>query len=139
MGLSNELSCEAGSFSYCSNPQSFLQSEILRLHFSALEPWVAWSVSLPICSSLFICTQMWDLPVCQTPPCHKSSTQLLVSATVTGLDESFFFNSLVVELPYSSIFLQVWLFFVFKLLFSFFWLCKEAKCIYLHLPWQGSP
>ena len=44
----------------------------------------------------------------------------------TGLDECFFFISLVVGLPYSSIFCQFWLFFVFKLL-SFFWLCKEAQ------------
>ena len=32
----------------------------------------------------------------------------------TGLDECFFFNSLVVGFPYSSIFCQFWLFFVFK-------------------------
>ena len=31
------------------------------------------------------------------------------------------------------IFCQFWVFFVFKLLFSFFWLCKEAQCVYLHL------
>ena len=30
-------------------------------------------VSLPSCSSWFICTQMWDRPLCQPPPCHKSS------------------------------------------------------------------
>ena len=31
-----------------------------------------------------------------------------------GLDECFFFNSLVVRLSYSLIFCQFWLFFVFK-------------------------
>ena len=63
----------------------------------------------------------------QSPPCRKSSLPWLpVSAPPTGLDECFFFNSLVVGLPYSSIFCQFWLFFVFKLLLSFFWLCKEA-------------
>ena len=45
----------------------------------------------------------------------------------------FLLNSLVVELPYSAIFCQFWLFFVFKLLLYFFWLCKEAQCVYLHL------
>ena len=42
------------------------------------------------------------------------STQLHVSASLTGLDECVFFNSLVIGLPYSSIFCQFWLFFVFK-------------------------
>ena len=60
------------------------------------------------------------------------SAQLRVSTPPTGLDECFFFNSLVVGLPYSSIFCQFWLFFVFKLL-SFFWLCKKAQCVYLCL------
>ena len=50
----------------------------------------------------------------------------------TGLDERFFFISLVDGLPYSSIFCQFWLFFVFKLLLSF-WLCEEAQCVYLCL------
>ena len=54
------------------------------------------------------------------------STQLPFSAPPTSLDECFFFNSLVVVLPYSSIFCQFWLFFVFKLLLSFSWFCEEA-------------
>ena len=41
------------------------------------------------------------------------STQLPVSTPPTGLDECVFFNSLVVGLPYSSIFCQFWLFFCF--------------------------
>ena len=61
------------------------------------------------------------------------SAQLHISAPPTGLDECVFFIALVVGLPYSSIFCQFWLFFVFKLLLSFFWLCKEAQCIYLRL------
>ena len=67
-------------------------------------------------------------------PCFESSLpRLPISASPTGLDEYFFFISLVVRLPYSSIFCQFWLFFVFKLLLSFFWLCKEAQCVYLCL------
>ena len=50
------------------------------------------------------------------------SILLPVSAPPTGLDECFFFISLVVRLPYSLIFCQFSLFFVFKLLLSFFWL-----------------
>ena len=45
---------------------------------------------------------------------------LPISAPPNGLDECFFFISLVVGLPYSLIFCQFWLFFVFKLLLSFF-------------------
>ena len=66
-----------------------------------------------------------------TPPPAASlqvlSAWLPSSAPPTGLDEGFFFISttLVVGLPYSSIFCEFWLFFVFKLLF--FWLCKEAS------------
>ena len=70
MGLSNELSCEAGSFShYPLNPHRCFQSEALRLYFPVLEPWVTLSVLLPSCSSLFILMQMWDCPVHQPPPC----------------------------------------------------------------------
>ena len=61
------------------------------------------------------------------------SARLPVSAPPTALNECFFFNSLIVRIPYSSIFCQVWLFFVFKLLFSFFWLFEEAQCVYLCL------
>ena len=68
----------------------------------------------------------------QTPPCWESSLpRLPISTPPTSLVECFFI-SLVVGLPYSSIFCQFWLFFVFKLLLSFFWLCEEAQCIYLH-------
>ena len=37
--------------------------------FPMLDPWVVWSVSLPICSSWFICMWMWDCLVRQLPPC----------------------------------------------------------------------
>ena len=77
--------------------------------------------------------------VCQLPPCRGSfPPQLPVSAPPTGLDECFFFISLFVGLPYSLIFCQFWLVFVFKLLLSLFWLCEEAQCVYLrlHLGWN---
>ena len=54
-------------------------------------------------------------PVLPLLPCQKSSLpELSVSAPPTSLDECFFFNSLVAGLPYSSIFWQLWLLFVFK-------------------------
>ena len=73
VGLSNELSCEAGSFSCHLNRHRFFQPEVLRLYFPVLEPWVSWSVLFPICSSQFICTQMWDRPVSQLPSGWESS------------------------------------------------------------------
>ena len=77
--------------------------------------------------------------VCQLLPCRKSSPpRLPVSAPPSSLDECFFI-SLVVGLPYSSIFCQFWLFFAFKLLLSFFWLCEEAQCVYLHLHLGRKP
>ena len=45
---------------------------------------------------------------------HTLLPQLPISAPPTSLDECFFFNSLVVRLPYALIFCQFWLFFVFK-------------------------
>ena len=81
-------------------------------------------------------------------PVPQSATLLGLTATAlprflstppTGLDECFFFISLVVGLPYSSIFCQFWLFFVFKLLLSFFWLCEEVQCVYLSLHLGRKP
>ena len=70
----------------------------------------------------------------QSPPCRKSSLPWLpVSAPPTGLDECFFFISLVVRLPCGLIFCQFWLFFDFKLWVSFFLLWEEAQCVYLRL------
>ena len=90
-------------------------SQVLRLYFPELEPWVAQSVLLPSCSSWFIGTQMWDHLLCQPLPyLHSSLPWLPISTPPTSLDECFFFNFLVVGLPYSSIFWKFWLFFVFK-------------------------
>ena len=115
----------------------------LRLYFPALKLWVARSVSLPSCSSWFICTQIWDLPLCQPPP-HppRSSSHHFAASPVRPaasprpsypLDECFFFISLVVGLPYSSIFWQFWVFLFLNVLLSLFWLCEEAQCVYLRL------
>ena len=134
MGLSNELSCEAGSFSHCHlNPHKCFQSEALRLHFPALEPWVAQSVLLPTCSSQFIHMQMWDRPLCQLagPPAttwSQSSPPLLpVWMNVSSLTP-WLLDFHTVRFSGNSGY------FVFlNLLLSFLWLCEEAKYIYLHL------
>ena len=83
-----------GVFFAAAIPRDFFQSEVLRLLFPTPEPWVARSVSLPTCSSQFLHMQKWD----------RLAHQLPVFAPPTGLDECFFFHSLVVELPYRYIF-----------------------------------
>ena len=89
-----------------------------------LEPWVVWSVLHPSSSSRFICTQMWahHSTSCHLAhPCPPATTLpqfslpwLLISTPPTSMDKCFFFNSLVVGLPYCSIFCLFWLVFVFK-------------------------
>ena len=119
--------------------------------FEALFPGTG---SLAVCLApqlffLVIYMQMLECPVsslcltCPSPPaaaCHQSSPpQLLISAPPTILGECFFFNSLVLGLPYSSIFCQFWLFLFLKLL-SFFWLWEESQCVCLclHLGWKSQ-
>ena len=159
MGLSNELSSEAGSFSTAASTATGVfsqRSEALFPQAGALGCAVCFDPLLFLPVYLFAnvgpqglpATTLWGLPaaawpalfhnpppcwVHQLPPCCESSLPCLpIPAPPTGLDGCFFFISLVVGLPYSSIFCQFWLFFVFKLLSSF-WLCEEAQCVYLHL------
>ena len=114
------LGCEV-----CFAPHPFLPVYLC----ANVVPWGLPAAAWP--SPVHNLTPRW---VRQLLPCHKSSPPPLpVSTPPTGLDERFFFISLVVRLPCSLIFCQFWLFFVFKLLLSFFWLCEEAQCVYLRL------
>ena len=61
------------------------------------------------------------------------STWLPISSPPTGLEECFFFISLVVGLPYSLIFCQFWLFFVFKFVVVLLLVVQEGK-VYLPTP-----
>ena len=113
-------------------PQVFSISG-LKLYFPTLEPWVAQSALLPRCSSWFIYVRMWATG---SASCHLAMSPLHPSYQYGWM---FLLISFVVGLPYSSIFCQFWLFFVFKLLLSFFWLWKRARCVYLHLHLGGKP
>ena len=132
MGLSNNLSCEAGSFSCCHlNSHRCFQSEV----WGFISP--SWNPGLHGLSrsQLFLQVYLYSHVGPQSPQVITLppvfSAQLPISAPPTGLDECVFSNSLVAGLPYSLIFCQFWLVFVFKLLLSFFWLCEEAQCVYL--------
>ena len=132
--LFNELPSEARSFSCHLNPHRFFQSEVLRLYFPTWEPWVVCSVLLLSCSSWFIHTQMWDCFVHQLLPfCEFSPPWLCITAPLSSLDECFLFNSLVVGLPYSSIFWQFWLFFACKVVVVFLLFVQGSK-VYLPMP-----
>ena len=114
MGLSKELSCEAGSFSCCLNPTGFFNQrfEALFPHTGTLGCVVCLTPQL-ILPVYLHANVGWSSPPAATLP-RVLSARLPVSAPPTGLDECVFFISLVVRLPYSLIFCQFWLFFVFK-------------------------
>ena len=116
----------------------------LRLYFPELEPWVGWSASFP-CRSSYLCANVWPGGHCLPhsfpqsaslwvrPRCHQSRVpQLPISVLPTGLDKCFFFISLVVGLPYNSIFCQFWLLFVFKFLLSFG--CERRHTVSTYAP-----
>ena len=79
--------------------------------------------------------QIWDHPVHQQPLpwCVSSPPLLPVPAPPTSLNECFFFNSLVVGLPYSSIFWQLRLFFAYKFVVVFLSVVHAGK-VYLPMP-----
>ena len=129
-------------------PTGFYSQRFWGFSFLALEPWVAWSVLLPSCSSWFICMQMWDHPVYQPPPCPPGPPAAALPCNLSALASHvhpsyqsgwmFLPNSLGVGLLYSSMLWYLWVFFK-NLLLSFFLLCEAAKCIYLclHLGWKS--
>ena len=135
MGLSNELSCEAGSFLRCClNPQGVFNQWfealfpragalgcvvcfapplffLVYLHGNVGLPSLQASASkdppaAPCQRAAALPALLHNPPPCWIPQSPPVSTQLRVSAPPTGLDECVFFNFLVVGLPYSLIFCQ---------------------------------
>ena len=97
---------------------------------------------LPCWPAAALPTPLHNPPPCwvhQQPPCHESSPPSGPSSPLlpVWMNVSSFI-SLVVGLPYSLIFCQLWLFFFFLIQLLSLWLCEEAQCVYLcrHL---GSP
>ena len=112
MGLSNDLSRDAGSLSCCCpNPPRAFSIRGLRLYFPEQEPWVTWSASLPAVHPVYLWVNVGPqgLLVVRVPapfvPHSASlgpatatlvlSTLVPISAPPTGLDECLFFISLV--------------------------------------------
>ena len=145
MGPPKKLPCEAGSFCCYHNLHRFFQSEVLKLYFPTLSS-LSSSLAVPP-SCLYACTcgtthsASFHLAlsashhlvhqVLQPSSCSESSLpRLPVLSPPTDLDECFFFNSLVVRLPYSSVFWQLWLFFVFKFVVVLLFVVQGGK-VYL--------
>ena len=109
-------------------PQEVFSISGLRLYFPDIELWVVQSVTLSTSCSF----------AHSTPPSATSlgppATALpwVLSTPPTGLDECSTLSDWLLDFHQFD-FQQFWLFFVFKLLLSFFWLCEEAQCVYLCL------
>ena len=135
MGLSNELSCEAWSFSCHLNPHRCFQSETLRLYFPA------GTLDCVVClaSPLFLPVYPHMDVGLPTPPAttHLSASPphlgcpspplLPVCMNVSSLTPCLLDFHTVQFSGSSGYFLFL------NLLLSFFWLCEEAQCVYLHL------
>ena len=142
MGLSKGLSCKTGSFFCCHSPHRFLQLEVLKLYFPVLEPWIVFSHSPVVPPGLFACEcgTAWSascrlihlvlqpclamVPLC--PGCW-SPPLLPVWVNIFSLTPCLLEFHTIQFSGSSGCFLFL------NLLFSFFWMCKEAKCIYLCL------
>ena len=130
MGLFDKISCEAGSLSCCCNPHRFLQPEVLRLYFAALECWIAWSVSLSICPSQFILMRMWDHPLrsfclAMNPLCPGCLSPPLLPVCMNV----FSLTPWLLDFHTIQFYGSSGYFLFLNLLLSFFWLFEEAKLI----------
>ena len=137
MGLSNGLSCEAGSFSHCLNPHRCFQSEVWGF-ISPLEPWV-----VGLSHSPFVLPSL-SAQECGTPSPPAAalpqvlSTWLSISAppaiwvSVSSLSPWLLgFHTFRFSVSSGC--------FLFLSLLLSFWLCEEAQCVYLclHLGWRS--
>ena len=123
MGPSNKLSCETGSFSHSHTPTGFYSQRFEALFAQCQNPGLC-----GLTPHLFLQAYPhvnWEhrvhRPATASPDrstSHRLATSALphlpVSAAPASLNDGFFFNSLVVGLPY-SLFLEVPVVFVFKL------------------------
>ena len=86
MGLSNNLSCEALLLPL--QPLRAFSIRGLRLYFPALEPWVAWSASLPAICLVYLCVNVGPrgaTPCCACPVLrHSDSGPLGLSVRECG-------------------------------------------------------
>ena len=113
------VSWESHSFFHCPNPHWFLQPEVMGTYLpgSGTLGCMVWSGSGITCSqgippNLYPALVSVGLPVPLTLWVTPRLHVLRISASPTHLDEYDFFKSLVVCLPFSSIFWRIWVIFV---------------------------
>ena len=112
----------------------------LMLYFLTREPWCCVvCFAPPLFLLVYLHANVGPLGPPATSLLQVLSSQLRVSAPPTSLDECVFFKSLVVGLPYSSIFLQFWLLFVF--IFDVLLLVVRGGKVYLPMlpSWPEVP
>ena len=138
MGLSNELSYEVSQPPQVFSVRGF---ETLFSHTGALGCTVCLDSQLFLPVYLHAKMRLPGLPAIALPALVlqllpwwvPSPPWLPISIPPTSLDECFFFKSLVVKLPYSLIFWQFWLFFVFKFVVVLLLVVQGDK-VYLPTP-----
>ena len=135
MGLSNKVSCEAGSFSCCLNSQKFFSVRLFEASFPhsgtlGFAVSLAPQLSLPVYQQANVGPPYLPAATLSTSPLHPglpSPPFLPVWVNVSSLTPWLLDFHMVQFSGSSGNFLFL------NLLLSFVWLCEEAKCIYLHL------
>ena len=124
-GSPQELSCKVGSFSRCLNSHRFWG--FISPHWNPGLHGLSCSLIVPPALSAHKCGTTWSsnccLAMCPLCPSCLSPSLLPVWMNVSSLTPCWTL--------YSSIFWQFCFFLFLNLLLSSFWLCNEAKCIYL--------
>ena len=115
----------------CLTPQLFLPV-YLHTNVGLLAPPATVLPDLPAVASPGLPAAVLPTPVLQLPPCCESCPPWLpVSAHLTGLGISSLTSWLSDFIQFDFLAgLVFWLFFVFRFVVVFFWLCKEAQCMY---------
>ena len=138
LGLSNKLSCEAGSFSHCLNPPTGFFSQqfwgFISPHWNPKLHSLPCSLPPPVVLPSLSACKCGTAPFAFAKPGPPALLWVFtawppVSAPSTGLDECFFFNSLVSDFHIVQFFGSSGCCLFLNLLLSFLWLYEEAQCI----------
>ena len=152
MGFSNDLFCEAGSFSCCRpNPMGVFNQSFEALFPCAgalgctvcfAPPTIPPGLSMHECGAKgsASCRTVCPIPQSTTLLGPPATTLLKVSSAPTAhLHPSYWYGGMFLlyllgcQTSIQFDFLSVLVVIVFKLLLSFFWLCEEAQHVYLCL------
>ena len=141
VGSLNVLFWKSGSFFCCPNAHWFLETEVMRSYLTRTGTlgWVIWP-GARIAHSQGILPEFCppNLSVGMPTPllhCNYISAPLhppMPSTPPNRLDNCGFFKSLVVRLPYSLIFWQLWLLLVLRYSCNSLCGCTRRQCVSIH-------